>query len=147
LREFACQFSPQGAWGIPEFSEGFLRAVLQYNWPGNVRELKNVIESLFLLDLPSKIDAEHQPARLRQLIVTNTNLSDGERELLLSTLFSTKWNKTKAAEKLQWSRMTLYRRDQRSAVRTPISLQGYGASGGCNGAKSKRASRLEVARC
>jgi transcriptional regulator of acetoin/glycerol metabolism len=32
------------------------------------------------------------------------------RELLLSTLFSTKWNKSLAAQKLHWSRMTVYRK-------------------------------------
>jgi DNA-binding NtrC family response regulator len=29
---------------------------------------------------------------------------------VLCALFATKWNKSKAAEKLHWSRMTLYRK-------------------------------------
>jgi DNA-binding NtrC family response regulator len=29
---------------------------------------------------------------------------------LLAALFNTNWNKTKAAQQLQWSRMTLYRK-------------------------------------
>jgi transcriptional regulator of acetoin/glycerol metabolism len=33
-----------------------------------------------------------------------------ERDLLLTALEETKWNKSKAAEKLHWSRMTLYRK-------------------------------------
>ena len=33
-----------------------------------------------------------------------------EREILLYTLSQTNWNKSKAAERLHWSRMTLYRK-------------------------------------
>ena len=33
-----------------------------------------------------------------------------EKDRLLSALWSTDWNKTKAAQKLHWSRMTLYRK-------------------------------------
>ena len=33
-----------------------------------------------------------------------------ERERLVSTLLATKWNKSEAASKLHWSRMTLYRK-------------------------------------
>ncbi len=33
-----------------------------------------------------------------------------EKELLLSALFSANWNKSEAADKLHWSRMTLYRK-------------------------------------
>jgi transcriptional regulator of acetoin/glycerol metabolism len=34
----------------------------------------------------------------------------GDRERLLSALAETKWNKSKAADRLHWSRMTLYRK-------------------------------------
>ncbi len=110
LREFGRQFSRQLEGQTPEFTEEFLRVLLEYDWPGNVRELKNVIERLFLMDLPTPVGAEHLPARLRRFLATSDSFSDGERELLISTLFSTKWNKTKAAEMLNWSRMTLYRK-------------------------------------
>ena len=33
-----------------------------------------------------------------------------EQERILSALAATNWNKSKAAEKLEWSRMTLYRK-------------------------------------
>ena len=38
------------------------------------------------------------------------DLSNGERERVLSALLSTNWNKGKAAQKLHWSRTTLYRK-------------------------------------
>jgi transcriptional regulator of acetoin/glycerol metabolism len=75
-----------------------------------VRELKNVIERLFLMELPTEVGAGHLPAHVRNFLATSGSFSEGERELLIATLFSTKWNKTKAAEMLNWSRMTLYRK-------------------------------------
>jgi DNA-binding NtrC family response regulator len=110
LREFGRQFAQQSSGTSFEFTEEFVRVLLQYDWPGNVRELKNVIERLFLMELTTPVGAEHLPAHVRRFLATSGNLSEGERELLISTLFSTKWNKTKAAEMLNWSRMTLYRK-------------------------------------
>jgi DNA-binding NtrC family response regulator len=110
VQEFGRQFSVQASGQTPEFTDEFIRGLLQYDWPGNVRELKNVIEQLFLLEPAAPIGAEHLRARVRQFLATSGSLSNGERELLISTLFFTKWNKTKAAEMLNWSRMTLYRK-------------------------------------
>lgn len=110
VQEFGRQFSLQASRQTPEFTDEFIRVLLQYDWPGNVRELKNVIERLFLLEPSAPIGAEHLRAHVRQFLATSGGLTNGERELLISTLFSTKWNKTKAAEMLNWSRMTLYRK-------------------------------------
>jgi DNA-binding NtrC family response regulator len=123
VREFGKRFSWQAAAELPEFSEDFLRALLRYSWPGNIRELKNVIESLFLKDLRGAIGAEHLPARLRQFLGADNHFSESERDLLLSTLFSTRWNKTRAAEKLHWSRMTLYRKIAKYQIRGQFSAK------------------------
>jgi DNA-binding NtrC family response regulator len=108
-REFCKEFAPMATQEMPEFSEDFLNALLDYDWPGNIRELKNLIESLFLMRLPNKIGAEHLPMHLRRCLEKPERLGD-ERSRLLSVLLATKWNKTKAAQKLNWSRMTLYRK-------------------------------------
>jgi DNA-binding NtrC family response regulator len=110
VQEFGRQFSHQTSGQALKFTDEFLRILLEYEWPGNVRELKNVIERLFLLELSTPLGAEHLPAHVRQFLATSSRFSKGERELLISALFSTKWNKTKAAEMLNWSRMTLYRK-------------------------------------
>lgn len=94
---------------MPEFSEDFLNALVGYDWPGNVRELKNIIESLFLMRLPHKVGVEYLPMHLRRCLERPERLGD-ERSRLLSVLLETKWNKTKAAQRLKWSRMTLYRK-------------------------------------
>jgi DNA-binding NtrC family response regulator len=110
VQEFGQQFSQQSSGKLLEFTEECVRLLLHYNWPGNVRELKSVIERLFLMELPTPVGAEHLPAHVRRFLATSGSFSEGERELLISALFSTKWNKTKAAEMLHWSRMTLYRK-------------------------------------
>jgi DNA-binding NtrC family response regulator len=123
VHSFTRQFSQRPAERAPEFSEDFLRALRSYHWPGNVRELKNVIENLFLADLPAKVGAEYLPQHVRRCLETNSNLAEGERELLLAALFSTKWNKTEAAEKLHWSRMTLYRKLRKHQIANPAALE------------------------
>jgi DNA-binding NtrC family response regulator len=82
-----------------------LDALMQYDWPGNIRELKNVIERI-LIDGPSEIALESLPEWLRLHVRT----APDERAELLQALVATNWNKTHAAQKLSWSRMTLYRK-------------------------------------
>ena len=87
-----------------------LRCLVEYDWPGNVRELRNVIEALFInlpLDARRVIDL---PEDLRSRLAGARRPPAAERDQLLAVLSETNWNKSKAAEKLQWSRMTLYRK-------------------------------------
>ena len=93
---------------VESLSDGLWERLLNYSWPGNVRELRNMLES-FLVQAPSKtIALEDLPADLRAKLVGA--YPEEERERLLSALMATRWNKSKAAEKLHWSRMTLYRK-------------------------------------
>lgn len=134
VQEFGRQFSRQSSGKSHEFTEEFLRALLHYDWPGNVRELKNFIERLFLMELPTRIGAEHLSPNLRQFLETSASLSDRERKLVISALFSTKWNKTKAAKMLHWSRMTLYRKIAKYGISD--SSQYAGQTGKAMAAKS-----------
>ncbi len=102
-----CQRSGRSAL---EFSQECLHCLLCYDWPGNIRELRNLVERLFLDELPQQIGPENLPDYIRNRITSAVGFSQSERDLLLSALFSAKWNKSKAAENLHWSRMTLYRK-------------------------------------
>lgn len=104
------QFSSKAGCSVPEFSDECLQCLSRYEWPGNIRELKNVLENLFLGPVPEQIRPEHLPERLRFLKEQQGDLSQSERDLLLSALFSARWNKSKAAVKLHWSRMSVYRK-------------------------------------
>jgi transcriptional regulator with PAS, ATPase and Fis domain len=95
---------------VEGFTEETLACLLRYDWSGNVRELKNLCEAIFI-NLPPRMIAfadlpEPYQRRLRQA----EGLPQSERDRLLSALFSTNWNVSKASQKLHWSRMTLYRK-------------------------------------
>lgn len=94
---------------VQGFTEQALTCLIRYEWPGNVRELKNLVEAV-MVNRPSRwIDVEdffepldHGP---QEEMPQQT-----ERDRLLAVLFATNWNKSKAAQQLHWSRMTLYRK-------------------------------------
>lgn len=84
--------------------------LLAYDWPGNVRELKNLIEAIFVELPPGEISLSHVPIQVRERCQGGHAAVGDERSRLLWALSSTNWNKSKAAGKLNWSRMTLYRK-------------------------------------
>jgi len=110
LRHYCHDLTKNTGGSTLEFSEECLRHLQSYGWPGNIRELKNMVEALFLKELPQKIAIQDLPRHLRSLIENKADLSQSEREALVAALFSAKWNKSEAAKKLRWSRMTLYRK-------------------------------------
>ena len=106
LAEFNRRFGRE----VEGFTEEAIQYLLDYDWPGNVRELKNLLEAIFV-DLPSRrISFVDLPEQLRKHLRATDDLPRDERDRLLSTLFSTNWNMSKAAQKLHWSRMTIYRK-------------------------------------
>ena len=103
---------------VEGFTDDVFGALLRYPWPGNVRELKNLLEATFItvtsrvitfMDLP-----ESFRRRLREAEPPLT-----ERDRLLTVLAATQWNKSKAAQQLRWSRMTLYRKLRQYHVTIP----------------------------
>ena len=91
------------------FTEEAIVTLVGYDWPGNIRELKNFLEATFI-NVPSRIGLnDFPPFFQKRLQETGSNPQD-ERNRLLKALFNTNWNKTRAAQQLQWSRMTLYRK-------------------------------------
>jgi DNA-binding NtrC family response regulator len=82
-----------------------------YDWPGNVRELKNVVNYATAMSSNERIEMEDLPVHF---------LGDGyaagptdirqemERDLIVRTLQSTKYNRSRTADILNMSRKTLY---------------------------------------
>ena len=91
------------------FTEEALECLPAYEWHGNVREVKNLLESIFVEGPSDEITFEELPPQFR-LRCAELRLIGDERERLLWALNTTNWNKSKAASKLNWSRMTLYRK-------------------------------------
>jgi DNA-binding NtrC family response regulator len=93
---------------IQGFSSQALDLMTNYDWPGNIRELRNVVESVFV-NRPYPFVAIHDlPQSL--LGVEPRSRKEADSEKLMKVLQGTNWNKSEAAKKLNWSRMTLYRK-------------------------------------
>ena len=85
--------------------------LMRYDWPGNVRELMNLIEAAGINVNRGKITLASLPAEFqRKLNGSGSSPREPERSTIVSALMSTRWNKAEAARKLNWSRMTLYRK-------------------------------------
>ena len=89
----------------------------KYSWPGNIREMKNVIKRAVLLCSGDQVKEDQLP---REIIYQPADLGSPnprdlrkqtesrEREIILSTLEKTRFNKSKTAELLSIDRKTLY---------------------------------------
>ncbi len=92
---------------VKRISAEALDLMVRYDWPGNIRELKDMTEVCLMNLKAGTIDLTEIPEQYRDKF---PGCSTDEKASILSALFSTKWNKSKAAQKLHWSRMTLYRK-------------------------------------
>ncbi|WP_100332131.1 sigma-54-dependent Fis family transcriptional regulator [Bacillus xiapuensis] len=97
-----------------------MQALTAYSWPGNVRELKNVMQQtlfqmegdhLTLIDLPAVVQKALSPEQER------------EEAQLIEALKSTNGNITKAADLLQISRATMYRKIKKFSITEEDWLQ------------------------
>lgn len=106
IREFNIRFGRE----VRGLADETLDCLLAHNWPGNVRELKNVLEAVFV-NLPSaEISLAELPSQMHRRCAGLDAVLPDERARVLWALSVTNWNKRKAADKLCWSRMTLYRK-------------------------------------
>ncbi len=95
---------------ISGLTEETLANLMRYDWPGNVRELINLFEAVYVNPLHKKIDFSNLPLQFRRTLRKSNSTTDNERGYIVSALISTHWKKAEAASKLNWSRMTLYRK-------------------------------------
>ena len=102
---------------ITGFSADVKQVFHQYGWPGNIRELKNIIKRAVLLCTSGEIQLEHVPVEITEPSDNSQAVQSGdlkqqtesqERQIILSTLEKTRYNKSKTAEVLNIDRKTLY---------------------------------------
>jgi len=85
--------------------------LMRYDWPGNVRELMNLLEAACINVTRGKITLHSLPVEFQhKMNGAGSSAKEAERSTIVSALMSTQWNKADAARKLNWSRMTLYRK-------------------------------------
>lgn len=107
LRYFIGELNTRMDKQVCGFSHALVERLLRYDWPGNVRELRNMTE-VCMMDLNTGIiDLTHIPKEYRDRLPDG---STDEKGAIMNALCETKWNKSRAAQKLHWSRMTLYRK-------------------------------------
>jgi len=95
---------------VEAFGDNAHQELVSYSWPGNVRELKNLVEAIFV-NLPDEhVNSLELPPEFCRSLNQLAECAPTERERIVSALLCTKWNKSKAAKQLHWSRMTLYRK-------------------------------------
>ena len=126
LKHYVQDFNQKFNRAVEGFTDEAQALLFQYSWPGNIRELKNLVEAAFI-NLPQEnisfIDLPHQ---FKSKAKEYQHFPQAERDRILSTLAATNWNRSKAAQKLHWSRMTLYRKMQKYHVsKTPNGSELY----------------------
>jgi DNA-binding NtrC family response regulator len=129
LDHYLERFMPNGGAPPVTIADDAREALQAYDWPGNVRELKNLIEAIVVMAPIHPVAVADLPEAFVRRLRSVAMVSDGERRRLLDALLAAKWNKSRAAEILHWSRMTLYRKMAKYSVVSShdISLEGRAA--------------------
>jgi DNA-binding NtrC family response regulator len=109
LQHFIAHYNKVFGVAVERIAGDALQALLEYHWPGNVRELKNVVEVIYL-NLTGESVVRQLPDQVLITWKRLDHLPEDERDKLLRTLLQTEWNVSAAARKLEWSRMTMYRK-------------------------------------
>lgn len=112
----------------------YIEYLYNHSWPGNVRELQNVIERGVNLSRTGKLDVSLLPDEILNInsrmsgipqtdvIQTNTNLEDVEREVIFKLMQEHEGNISKVANQLGIARSTLYRKLNKLGIKKEISM-------------------------
>jgi DNA-binding NtrC family response regulator len=103
-----------------------MRVLIDYPWPGNVRELEHAVDRAAILATGSRITARELPPDLRlpdggARVGSTFDLEQHERDLIERALAQFGGNRRRAAEALNISTVTLWRRIKQYGVRLPSS--------------------------
>jgi two-component system response regulator HydG len=115
---------------IQGISKDAMETLMSYAWPGNVRELKSAFEYAFVTCQDAMIQAAHFPStisqtgkRPRSVKPLSINMQEIEKRELVEALKKAGGNKSKAAEYLGVSRVTVWNRMKRFNVDTPRQVK------------------------
>ncbi|MFC1875730.1 sigma-54 interaction domain-containing protein [Thermodesulfobacteriota bacterium] len=115
---------------IQGISKDAMETLMSYAWPGNVRELKSAFEYAFVTCQDAMIQPAHLPSTISQAgkwprssKPPSINMQEIEKRELIEALKKTRGNKSKAAEFLGVSRVTVWNRMKRFNIDTPRQVK------------------------
>ncbi|MEK6715494.1 MAG: sigma-54 dependent transcriptional regulator [Candidatus Omnitrophota bacterium] len=129
VNHFIQKYNQKNNTKVSEISKDLLDLFYGYNWPGNVRELENTIEHAVIISKSEKITRAHIPEYLylrerKNNIDTPKSLKDiiaePEKQIILTALNDSGWNKKRTALALGINRCTLYNKMKRYDIRPSI---------------------------
>jgi DNA-binding NtrC family response regulator len=124
-RGMAARFNTRFRKDLFDMNSLTLDALEAYPWPGNIRQLENAVQQAVLMSSGSELLFEHLPAQVREHQPTGGPLLEGrpdslrhnraaaERTLIQRALASHGGNRSRAADALGISRVTLYKKMQK----------------------------------
>ena len=118
LWKFIEEFNSFSDRQVTEITEDAYNAIMSYLWPGNIRELRNNVENAFAIGEGSVLTLSDLTPELRGEGPPGEDLPDDiqlsyqkeERQKVIKALNDAKGNKSDAAEILDISRSTLWRK-------------------------------------
>jgi PAS domain S-box-containing protein len=130
---FLQEMRPQSGKRVRGFSEDAIAHLERHRWPGNVRELRNVVEHALVVVQGDRITPLDLPDELRLVrgarrpLPTEEPLTPDqltERATIVAVLDGTGWNRTHAAKRLGYSRVTLWKKMRRYRIDEGIFRRG-----------------------
>ncbi len=130
---FLRRFAMRSGKALDGIDDDAMDRLASYDWPGNVRQLENSIERGVALCRGTRITIEDLPVRMREVRPAVEgeaihSLQAMERTHILNTLDKVGWNRKRAAELLQISTTTLWRRLKEFGIETDASRRPMGQS-------------------
>jgi DNA-binding NtrC family response regulator len=116
VHHFIAKFNRVFGRRVERAEPALLELLMRGDWAGNVRELSNVIEAAFVNQPCASLTVDHLPARIHEELQAGGGSPGGDKERLVRALIDAGGNKARAARKLKWSRMTLYRKMSRYRI-------------------------------
>jgi DNA-binding NtrC family response regulator len=110
------ELSDRRATTVRHIENEVIHRLQRHDWPGNIRELRNVLESVLVFSSSRSIGMADVPVEISRTLRSCGKSVPDERAKIITALVSAGWNRNRAAEILQCSRMTLYRKMVRHEI-------------------------------